>query len=132
MQDPAFVIPLLPKAQLDAIQHKYLDVPYCDQSENQVLDIFLPDHGEKPYPVILHVHGGAFMIGTQRDDNVEPMLRALDRGYAVVSVQYRRSGEARFPAFVFDAKAAVRFVRASAKEYGFDPDRIAAWGPSSG
>jgi acetyl esterase/lipase len=56
----------------------------------------------------------------------------LERGYAVVAVNYRLSGEARFPALVQDAKAAVRWVRANAGRYQLDADRIAAWGGSAG
>ncbi|MHC4511401.1 MAG: alpha/beta hydrolase fold domain-containing protein, partial [Planctomycetota bacterium] len=56
----------------------------------------------------------------------------LDRGYAVVDVGYRLSGEAIFPAQAEDCKAAVRWVRANAAKYGFDPDRIGAWGSSAG
>ena len=56
----------------------------------------------------------------------------LDRGYAVVDVGYRLSGEAIFPAQVEDCKAAVRWVRANAAKYSLDPDRIGAWGSSAG
>jgi acetyl esterase/lipase len=49
-----------------------------------------------------------------------------------VAVNYRLSGEARFPALIHDAKAAVRWIRANAQRYHFDPDRIAAWGGSAG
>jgi acetyl esterase/lipase len=60
------------------------------------------------------------------------MLRGLERGYAVVAVNYRLSWQARFPASVHDAKAAVRWIRGNAAQRGFDPDRIAAWGGSAG
>jgi acetyl esterase/lipase len=63
---------------------------------------------------------------------VVPMLKGLERGYAVVAINYRLSGEAKFPALVQDAKAAVRWIRANAHRYGFDPHRIAAWGGSAG
>jgi len=56
----------------------------------------------------------------------------LDRGFAVVDVGYRLSGESIFPAQVEDCKAAVRWVRANASKYGFDPNRIGAWGSSAG
>jgi len=56
----------------------------------------------------------------------------LNRGYAVVDVGYRLSGEAIFPAQVEDCKAAVRWVRANAAKYGLDSDRIGAWGSSAG
>jgi acetyl esterase/lipase len=66
------------------------------------------------------------------DLQVLPMLEGLKRGYAVVSINYRMSGEAKFPALVQDAKAAVRWVRANAAQYKFDPQRILAWGGSAG
>lgn len=132
MQNANSQIPILSQELLDSIITKYLDIPYCDESPSQVLDIYLPENTTKPYPVIMHYHGGAFMFGTQRDCNLEPILRGLARGYAVVSVQYRMSGEARFPAFVWDCKAAVRWVRANAEQYDLDHKKIAAWGPSAG
>lgn len=70
--------------------------------------------------------------GWQRGNDVIPMLCGLDRGYAVVSVQYRLSGEARFPAAVYDAKAALRYLRNHAEEYGLDSSRISLWGASAG
>jgi acetyl esterase/lipase len=60
------------------------------------------------------------------------MLEGLRRGYAVVAVNYRLSWEAIFPALVHDAKAAVRWIRANAGQYHFDPNWIAAWGGSAG
>jgi acetyl esterase/lipase len=127
---------LISQKQLDAIKRKHLDIPYADRSPAQILDIFLPDPApdDAPgrYPVVVHIHGGAFMFGTQRDDNLAPILRGLARGYAVVSVQYRMSGEARFPALIWDCKAAIRWIRAHADEYGFDAGKLAAWGPSAG
>jgi acetyl esterase/lipase len=60
------------------------------------------------------------------------MLKGLKRGYAVVSINYRLSGEAIFPAQIYDVKAAVRWIRANAKQYKLNPDRIAAWGGSAG
>lgn len=132
MQQPEIRIPPLPQEALDSIKNKVLDLHYCDQSSYQVLDIYYPENCKGPYPVIAHFHGGAFKFGTQRDVNLRPILRALSRGYAVVSVQYRMSGEAHFPALIWDAKASIRFIRANAEKYCLDGDRIAAWGPSSG
>ena len=66
------------------------------------------------------------------DLQVLPSLEGLKRGYAVVAINYRMSGEARFPALVHDAKAAIRWIRANAQIYHFDRNRIAAWGGSAG
>ena len=132
MDGPPDFIPPLAQEILDAISEKYLEIPYCDGSPDQKLDLYLPEKRSGKCPVIVHFHGGAFLFGTKRDDSVEPMLRGLDRGYAVVSAEYRKSGEARFPAMVYDAKTVIRWVRANAEKYGFDTERIAIWGPSAG
>jgi acetyl esterase/lipase len=123
---------LHPPVNTDHIRRKYLDVTYASLSPAQKLDIYLPDEGEGPLPVILSIHGGAFMGCDKSDAQVTPALEGLKRGYAVVAVNYRLSWEAIFPALVQDAKAAVRWARANARQYHFDPDRIAAWGGSAG
>lgn len=59
--------------------------------------------------------------------------RVLSKGYAIASLDYRLSGDALFPAAVEDCKAAVRWLRAHASEYGpLDTDRIIVWGESAG
>ena len=108
------------------------NVSYASTSDAQVCDIYLPEGVEKA-PVIILVHGGGFMFGDQGMDVIQPVIaKALENGYAVVSVDYRKSGEAVFPAALGDVKAAVRFVKAHAMEYGFDPEHIAIWGESAG
>jgi len=119
-------------ANTSHVKRKFLDIPYAGLSESQKLDIYLPDKGEGPFPVIVSIHGGAFMGCDKSDAQVMPMLEGLKRGYAVVAINYRLSWEAKFPALVHDAKAAVRWIRGNANHYGFDPDRIAAWGGSAG
>jgi acetyl esterase/lipase len=100
------------KANTDNIKRKWLDVAYATISQAQKLDIYIPDEGEGPFPVILSIHGGAFKSGDKGDGQVTPMLEGLKRGYAVVSINYR--------------------VRANAKNYKLNRDRIAAWGGSAG
>jgi acetyl esterase/lipase len=119
-------------AKTDHIRRKWQNAPYADISPAQTLDIYLPDDGDGPFPVIVSIHGGAFRECDKGDEQIHPMLEGLKRGYAVVSINYRMSGEAKFPALVHDVKAAVRWIRANAAQYGFDPDRIAAWGGSAG
>jgi acetyl esterase/lipase len=114
------------------IKRKFIDVPYAHLSPAQKLDIYLPDKGDGPFPVIVSIHGGAFMMCDKGDTQVMPMLEGLKRGYAVIAVNYRLSGEAKFPALVHDVKAAVRWIRANAQQYHFDPSKIAAWGGSAG
>jgi acetyl esterase/lipase len=122
----------LPEADVSHITRKWLDLPYAHISQAQRLDIYLPEDGEGPFPVVLHIHGGAFAIGDKRDIQVTPFLGGLKRGYAVVGVNYRLSGEAIFPAGLQDLKASIRWARANSSKYHLDVDRIAAWGGSAG
>ena len=108
------------------------NVAYAATSKAQVCDIYLPEGIEKA-PVIVLVHGGGFMFGDQGMHVILPVIeKAPEKGYAVVSVDYRKATEAVFPAALGDVKAAVRFVKAHAMDYGFDPERIAVWGESAG
>lgn len=120
------------QTDISHIKNKFLDIPYANESEAQKLDIYLPVSTTKPLPVILSIHGGAFLGGDKRDGQVIPMLKGLQRGYAVISINYRLSGEAIWPAQIQDCKAAVRWIRANAKTYNLDADKIVAWGGSAG
>jgi acetyl esterase/lipase len=120
------------KMNVSNIKNKYSDIPYSTISKAQKLDIYLPDECNGPFPVILSIHGGAFKMGDKRDEQLTPMLEGLNRGYAVVSINYRLSGEAIWPAQINDCKAAVRWLRANSAKYKLNPDKIAAWGGSAG
>jgi len=91
------------------------------------LDLHRPDQ-EKP-PLVVYVHGGAWRAGS-RDD--VPVLGLLEHGFAIASVDYRLSPQARFPAQIHDIKAAIRFLRARAGELKVDASRIAIIGSSAG
>lgn len=120
------------KAAAAAESNADATVNYASNSESQICDIYLPE-GDGAHPVIVLVHGGGFMFGDQRMDIIRPVIETgVENGYAVVSVDYRKSAEAAFPAALADVKAAVRFVRANAEEYGFDADNITIWGESAG
>jgi len=121
-----------PPAFTHHVKRRYLDIPYARHSMSQMVDIYLPEEGEGPFPVILSIHGGAFMGCDKADAQVLPMLEGLPRGYAVVALNYRLSWEATFPALVQDAKAAVRWIRANTDWFYLDGQRIAAWGGSAG
>ncbi len=122
----------IPPAQIHHIERKMLDIAYAQVSPAQKLDLYWPAAGNGPFPVIIVIHGGAFMGGDKRDIQLMPMLEGLKRDYAVVSINYRMSGEALFPALIHDVKAAIRWVRAHAEQFLFDPNRIAVWGGSAG
>ena len=96
--------------------------------ERQKLDLYLPKNGTN-LPLIINIHGGAFRMGS-KEQGVP--LEYLGQGYAVASINYRLSQHAKFPSQIEDCKAAVRWLRAHAAQYGLDPKRFAAWGGSAG
>ncbi|WP_379965737.1 prolyl oligopeptidase family serine peptidase [Ectobacillus sp. sgz5001026] len=111
---------------------KWLNVSYASVSHAENLDIYLPNHiGDGPFPVILNIHGGAFRYG-KKEEELSNLQAALNRGYAVVTMNYRLSEESRFPAQIQDVKAAIRFLRANASTYHLNPTKIATWGSSAG
>jgi len=96
------------------------------------LDLYLPARAPRAgAPVVLLVHGGGWNAG-YRSEFVPLAVRLAQRGYASATVSYRLTGEARYPAAVDDVRAAVRWVRAHAGDYGIDPARIALAGGSAG
>ena len=121
-----------PIADVSHIRRKWLDLPYASLSPAQKLDIYLPDEGDGPFPILLYIHGGGFAFEDKRRIHLLPFLKGIERGYAVVGVDYRLSGEALFPAGIQDVKAAIRWLRANSKQYQLDGSKIAACGGSSG
>jgi acetyl esterase/lipase len=99
--------------------------------ERQKLDLFVPERSDGPLPLIIWVHGGGWQNGSKEGC---PPLRSgyTTDGYAVASINYRLSGHATFPAQIEDCKAAIRWLRAHAKEHNLDPNRFGVWGSSAG
>jgi acetyl esterase/lipase len=95
--------------------------------ERQKLDLYVP--AKSTGPLLVVIHGGGWTQGSKDKAEGLPMLA---QGYAVANINYRLSQHAIFPAQIEDCKSAVRWLRARAKEYGYDPNRIGAWGGSAG
>lgn len=111
----------------------YQNVTYASNSKNEVMDIYKAENATGKDPVIVVVHGGGFKFGDQSMPIIQPIIETgTANGYVVASVDYRKSGEAAFPAAVGDVKAAVRYLKAHAEEYGIDPEKIVIWGESAG
>jgi acetyl esterase/lipase len=107
------------------------NIPYVENGHrNQVLDLFLPEQpSDKPLPLMIWIHGGAWMGGSQASP---PVLYLVPKGFAVASIQHRFSSDAIWPAQSYDCKAAIRFLRANAAKYNLDPDHFGVGGDSSG
>jgi acetyl esterase/lipase len=110
----------------------HANIAYVENGHaRQVLDLYLPSNmaADTKLPLVIWIHGGAWMGGTKDNPQARVML---PRGFAVASVEYRLSRDAIWPAQIHDCKAAVRFLRANASKYHLDPDHFAAWGDSAG
>lgn len=102
----------------------------------QIVDIYVPA-GKGPHPLVLYIHGGGWIGGHTRHsgalaDFPKVLASLAAEGFTVASLEYRLSAEAKFPAQLQDAKAALRFLGANAAKYGIDPKRVGIWGGSAG
>lgn len=114
---------------------KVADLDYAGSGNpRQRLDLFLPEKpvGDGPLPLIVFIHGGGWQNGDKASGGGRVTPFVASGKYAGASIGYRLSAEAQWPSQIHDCKAAIRFLRAHAKEYGIDPDRIAVWGSSAG
>ncbi len=111
------------------------DLAYAGtDNPRQKLDLFLPKKRatEKPLPLVAFIHGGGWRNGDKRS-GLRRVAAFVESGEFVgASIGYRLSGEAIWPAQIHDCKAAIRWLRANADKFGFDPDRIAVMGSSAG
>ena len=135
---PPWELPLPPAVLHDGI-HVLRGVRYVSELGFRPvrMDLYLPAVG--PAPAVIFIHGGAWLFGDR--DGVGPMYMTMvpdvftalaQRGIAVISIDYRTSEEALFPAQLHDVAAAHRFVVARADELGIDAGRLAVWGESAG
>ncbi len=92
---------------------------------------FLKEYEGAAMPVAVYIHGGGWSMGS-KDMGLRPSIALALGGYFAVTIDYRLTGQATYPAAVHDCKAAIRFLRAHAEELGIDPKRIGVWGHSAG
>ena len=96
------------------------------------LDIVRPKEQPKGLmPAVVYVHGGGW-AGGAKEAGIPEVLTLARRGYFCATIEYRLSDEAKWPAQIQDCKCAIRWMRAHAKEYNVDPNRIGVWGASAG
>jgi acetyl esterase/lipase len=106
------------------------DIEYATTGAGEPLrlDLYTPESGAEA-PLIVWVHGGAWENGNK---SAMPLGPIIERGFAVASLDFSSASKAPFPGQIHEIKAAVRFLRAQAKQYGYDASRIAIAGASSG
>ena len=115
-------------------QATFKDVNYAgDNLEAHRLDIYLPQTGYERYKVVVLIYGSAWFANNAKLMAYQSMGKPLvDAGFAVVSINHRSSGDAKFPAQIQDVKAALRFIRANAAKYKLDTSFVGITGFSSG
>ena len=140
MADRSIVDLGVPVSALDSgvVVHHGVEFAVVEGFRPLLLDIYLPV-APGPCPAIVYLHGGGWAVGTRRrfgrafaSWSPTPLDRVAQAGFAVATVDYRLSGEARFPAQLHDVKAAIRWVRGNSARLGIDPARMIAWGESAG
>lgn len=114
---------------------KIADLDYAGTGNpRQKLDLYLPEtrEGDAPLPVVVFIHGGGWRNGDKNGGGAKVAPFVATGKFAGASIGYRLTDEAQWPAQIHDCKAAIRWIKAHAKEHGLDPGRIAVWGTSAG
>ncbi len=114
----------------------YANIPYAgDTSHFHLLDVYLPAGTYRPLPLVVWIHGGAWMLNDKYADMgyMKTTVKSfLDSGYAFASIDYRYSTTAHFPAQVQDCNQAIQFLYDHAAQYQLDKNNIALIGFSAG
>ena len=117
-------------AQLPAGIAAKRDVEYVPGGgPRQTLNVFYPEKTDKPVPLVVWIHGGAWQAGSK---DRSPAMPLLEQGFAVASITYRFSQNAVFPAQIEDCKTAIRWLRKNSASLNIAPEKIGVWGSSAG
>ncbi|WP_433188594.1 alpha/beta hydrolase fold domain-containing protein [Actinoallomurus sp. CA-150999] len=107
------------------------NIAYGDEPDMR-LDVYRPSAPGERRPGIMEVHGGAWMIGSKREQGIPLLNHLAANGWVGVNVDYRLSPRVKFPDHLIDLKRAIRWYREHATEYGADPDFLCVTGGSAG
>lgn len=123
------LLSLLTSARGEFSYQAYPDIVFANVDGHELrLDLYLPESQDAP-PLVVNIHGGGWTSGNRQDSTFNWLL---DHGYAVASISYRLTHVASHPAQIHDCKGAVRWLRANASRFGYDPQNIVVGGSSAG
>lgn len=114
-------------ARAQKVEPTFKEVSYGPH-EDMTLN-FWKIESQNPTPLLVHIHGGGWLGGKKHET---ANANELKKGYSFASIDYRLAGVELLPAAVHDAARAIQFLRTKAKEWNFDPNRIAVIGGSAG
>jgi len=124
--------PALPTPKIDWIKDKRLDIKYGDHPL-QALDVYYPNNVKKDkYPLILVIHGGGWSHMDKRDWNVYPSFFGLEKGFMVISINYRLAPKNKYLDIVNDVFAAYKYILDNSEELKIDVNNIFLTGSSAG
>lgn len=108
------------------------DVRYGDHPR-QTLDIYHPEtRAEAPWPVLLHIHGGGWVLGHKHQQGQPLLWHMASRGWLCVDINYRLSPAYKFPCCLVDVKQAIAWTKQTIHQYGGNGDFVALTGGSAG
>lgn len=110
------------------------NLPYTEAGRRGHLDIYLPagEDAIKDAPVLLQVHGGAWILGRKEQQGRPLMNQMAAQGWVCVAINYRLSPRDPWPAHIVDVKRAIAWVKDNIADYGGDPDYLVITGGSAG
>ncbi|MFS8068272.1 MAG: alpha/beta hydrolase fold domain-containing protein [Byssovorax sp.] len=124
---------VMPLPVRDGRVERIRDLPFFEANGRTMkLDVYRSRERPPRCPVLLQIHGGAWMIGRKEEQALPLMTRLAAHGWVCIAASYRLSPGATFPEHLIDVKAAIRWIREHGAEYGADPDFIVISGGSAG
>ena len=130
MKTALVCVGLISMATVVQAQNLKSNIPYGDEHERQVLDVYSPD-GAEDLPVLFWIHGGGWQAGDKSNVGLKPK-GLTERGFVFVSTNNRLLPEVTMDVLTRDVAKSLEWVHRSIAKYGGDPKRIFVGGHSAG